>query len=94
MVADTLAIVRRLEAVGVDRDVAEAHAAAIQTAVDDRQDHLATTADLARVESRIAALEASIEGRFAVLEARLTWRMIGLQIAAVGLIIAGLKFIS
>ncbi len=71
--ADVPAIVHRLEAAGDDRDVAGAHVAAIQTAVDDRREHLATKADL---------------------EARLTWRMIGLQIAAVGLIIAGLKFIA
>ncbi|MDE2988512.1 MAG: DUF1640 domain-containing protein [Chloroflexota bacterium] len=73
--ADTLAIVRRLEAAGIDRATAEAHADAIQTAVDERQEHLATKADLA------------------VMEARLTWRMIGLQVAGAGLIIAALKLI-
>lgn len=84
--ADTLAIVHRLEAAGVERDVAEAHAAAIQTAVDDRQEHLATKADLAR-------LEAAVEVRLAAVEARLTWRMVGLQVAIGGLIVAALKLI-
>ena len=77
--ADTLAIVHRLEAAGVDRAVAEAHATAIQTAVDDRQEHLATKADL--------------EVRLAAMEARLTWRMVGLQVGVGGLIIAVLKLI-
>lgn len=82
MAADTLAIVHRLEAAGVERDVAEAHAAAIQTAVDDRQEHLATKADLAVLKTDIAAMEA-----------RLTWRMVGLQIAIGGLIVAALKLL-
>ncbi len=51
--ADTLAIVRRLEAAGVDRATAQAHADAIQTAVDERQENLATTADLAALEARL-----------------------------------------
>ncbi len=84
--ADTLAIVRRLEAAGVDRAMAEAHAEAIQTAVDDRQEHLATKADLARVE-------ANMEVRLAAMEVRLTWRMVGLQVGVGGLIIAILKFL-
>ncbi len=80
--ADTLAIVRRLEAVGVDRDVVEAHADAIQTVTDERREHLATKADLARVEARIDALEV-----------RLTWRMVDLQFATAGVIVAALKLI-
>ena len=76
----------QLEAAGVDRDVAEARAAASQTAVDDRQEHVATKADLAHVE-------AAMEVRLAAMEARLTWRMVGLQIAIGGLIVAALKFI-
>ena len=84
--ADTLAIVRRLEAAGVDRAMAEAHAEAIQTAVDDRQEHLATKADLARVE-------ANMEVRLAAMEVRLTWRMVGLQVGVGGLIIEILKFL-
>ncbi len=79
MAADTLAIVHLLEAAGVERSVAEAHAAAIQTAVDHHQDHLATKADL--------------EVRLAAMEARLTWRMVGLQVGVGGLIIAVLKFV-
>ena len=48
--------------------------------------HLATKADLAGVN-------AAMEVRLAVMGARLTWRMVGLQIAGAGLIIAGLKLI-
>ncbi len=84
--ADTLAIVRRLEKAGVDRRMAEAHADVIQAAVDSRQEHLVTKADLARVES-------GMEVRLAAMETRLTWRMIGLQIGVGGLIIAVLKLI-
>ena len=79
MAADTLAIVRLLEAAGVDRGVAEAHATAIQHAVDDRQEHLAA--------------KAGLEVRLAAMEARLTWRMVGLQFGVGGLIVAVLKFI-
>ncbi len=86
MAADTLAIVHLLEAAGVERSVAEAHAAAIQTAVDHRQEHLAKKANL---EVRLAAMEA----RLVAMETRLTWRMAGLQVGVGGLIVTVLKFI-
>ena len=86
MVADTLAIVRRLEEAGVNRGMAEAHADVIQAVIDNREENLATKADLARVE-------ANMEVRLAAMEARLTWRMVGLQIAIGGLIVAALKLL-
>lgn len=79
--ANTLAVGRRLEVAGVDRAMTEAHADAIQTAVDDRKEHLSTKADLAVLKTDIAAMEA-----------HLTWRMVGLLIGG-GLIIAILKFL-
>ncbi len=64
--ADTLAIVRRLEEAGVDRHMAEAHADVIQAAVDDRHENLATKADLARVEAsltwRMIGLQVGVGG--------------------------------
>ena len=73
---DTLADFRRLGTAGVDRDMAETHDDAIQTAVDDRQENQATKADIALLQTNIAAMEA-----------RLTWRMVGLQIGFGGMII-------
>ncbi len=50
---DTLAAARDLEAAGVERVQAEAHAAAIRTAVESTRSDLATQADLAALEVRL-----------------------------------------
>ena len=49
---DTLAIARKLEAAGVDRGQAEAHAEAINESVVIRYSELATKADLERFPTR------------------------------------------
>ena len=49
---DTLAIVQKLEAAGVDRKQAEAHAEALH----DSQARLATKADIARLDNKIETM--------------------------------------
>ena len=49
---DTLAIVQKLEAAGVDRKQAEAHAEALH----DSQARLATKADIARLDNKIETI--------------------------------------
>jgi len=50
---DTLTAARELEAAGVERRQAEAHAAALRNAVDSTRSDLATKADLAALEIRL-----------------------------------------
>jgi hypothetical protein len=92
MTIDTLEYVKRLEAAGVPRPQAEAHAQAMRDTV---APQLATKADLdllgTKLEARMDALEARLEGRMNALEARtaavesrlgmLQW-MVGLNMAA------------
>ena len=68
-VFDTLSAARKLEAAGVERRQAEAHAEALREAVSADRDEIATKADL---DAKIAALEA-----------RLTWRLVGTAAAIV-----------
>ena len=66
---DTLTTARELEAAGVERRQAEAHAEALRRAVSADRDELATKADL--------------DAKLAALEARLTWRLVGIAAAIV-----------
>lgn len=78
MSIDTLEYVKELEAAGVDRKQAEAHAKALRAAI---VDDLATKQDLAAATQ---SLEAQFERRFQSIEARLqllTW-MVGFNLAA------------
>jgi len=85
---DTLAAARDLEAAGVERPQAEAHAAALRTAIESTRSDLATKADM---HSAIAALENRlVEG-----EIRLVKRGIGLALGVAGLtaavVLAGVR---
>ena len=73
---DTLTTARELEAAGVERRQAEAHAEALRRAVSADRDEFATKADLAGVRDVLRADLAS-------LEARLTWRLVGIAAANV-----------
>ena len=57
---DTLAVARDLEAAGVDRRQAEAHAEALRQAVSAGRDELATGADIARIDGSIAAVRTEL----------------------------------
>lgn len=87
---DTLAAVRDLEAAGVERRQAEAHAATMRAAIESTRGDLATKADLAEFRS---VRKADI----ATLEIRLIKRGIGIALGAAGLavavILAALRFV-
>jgi hypothetical protein len=89
MTIDTLEYVKKLEAAGVERKLAEAHAEALREAV---AREVATKADVdagvLRLDNRIDAsaqgLRAELETRFQRIEAKLqllTW-MVGFNLAA------------
>ena len=78
MTIDTLEYVKKLEAAGLDRKLAEAHAEALREAV---TKEVATKADVDAAGNR---LESQFEQRFQKIEARLqllTW-MVGFNLAA------------
>ena len=79
---DTLTTARELEAAGVERRQAEAHAEALRRAVSADRDEFATKADLAGVRDELRA-------DLAALEAWLTWRLVGIAAA----IVAAVKLI-
>ena len=72
MTIDTLAYAQKLEAAGVDRNHAEAHAAAMR-------DHV-----LPQIATKADILE---------LRHDLTWRMLGIAVAANGVLFALLRFV-
>jgi hypothetical protein len=69
MTIDTLEYVKKLEAAGVDRKAAEAHAEALRAAI---EDELATKADILRLETSIHRLEANTKADILRLEARIS----------------------
>lgn len=76
---DTIAAVRRLEDAGLSRDAAEAITAGDLAASGAGHDALVTKADM--------------EAGLAALEARMTWRIVGLVIAANALLVAAVKLL-
>ena len=76
---DTLAAARDLEAAGVERRQAEAHAEALRVAVESTRGDLATKADL--------------RAEIAQLETRLIKWGIGIALGAAGLAVAGIKLL-
>ncbi len=76
---DTIAAVRRLEDAGLSREAAEAITSGDLEASGAGHDALATKADL--------------EAGLAALEARMTWRIVGLVIAANALLVAAVKLL-
>ena len=76
---DTIAAVRRLEDAGLSREAAEAITVGDLEAAGAGRDALVTRADL--------------QAGLAELEARMTWRIIGIVIAANALLLAAFKLI-
>ena len=86
---DTLAVVQKLEAAGVERKQAEAHAEALR----DSQARLATKDDIARLEAKIDTMATKTD--LAELRAEIyramwiqTGAIIGTIIAASGIVVA------
>ena len=90
---DTLVIARSLEAAGIERRQAEAHAEALRQVADANRGELATRADL---KAEIVAIKADFKAEIAALEARLTNRLYGVVLTAVianGLFAAAIKLL-
>ena len=71
---DTLRIARNLEAAGVERRQAEAHAEALRVVADASREDLATKGDIAMLGAKIERLEGRVdglEGRIDGLEGRI-----------------------
>jgi hypothetical protein len=68
MTIDTLDYVKKLEAAGVDRHAAEAHAEALRAAI---EDELATKADIQRLEANTKAAIHRLEASISRLEAKI-----------------------
>ena len=83
---DTLAAAEALEAAGMEPRQAKACAAQLREAANAGQDALATKADL-------SSLRQATQADLSALEARLTWRIVGLVIAANALLVAAVKLI-
>ena len=79
---DTAAIVRDLEAAGVERRQADAIAEGMRRAAAAGQDELVTKADVASLRAEIAQLETRL----------IKWG-IGLALGAAGLAVAGIKLL-
>ena len=84
---DTLTTARELEAAGVERRQAEAHAEALRRAVSADRDEFATKADLAGVRDELRADLAGLEARMY----RALWIqaavLIGTQLAIAGFVV-------
>jgi len=99
MTIDTLEYVKKLEAAGVDRMQAEAHAEALRASI---EDELATKADIQRLEASTKAdiqrLEATTRTDILRLEARIDTRISELRaeimkyMVAQTFVIAGIVF--
>ena len=84
---DTLTTARELEAAGVERRQAEAHAEALRRAVSADRDEFATKADLAGVRDELRTDLAGLEARMY----RALWiqaaALIGTQLAIAGFVV-------
>ena len=83
---DTLRVARDLEAAGVDRRQAEAHAEALRQAATADRDELATKMDLDTLEARMNARFEALEGRM--------YRMFWIQGGAIVAIMTALKLLG
>ena len=80
-----LAAARALEAAGVERGQAEAHAEALRQAATADRDEFATKADLDNLRSQLHADLAGLEGRM--------YRALWLQGAGIVAVLAALRFL-
>ena len=87
---DSLGYVRRLEEAGVERRVAEAQAEVVRDFI---LEGVATKADIELLRTDMRAMEERFDGKLDVLEQRMTVKLGGMLIAAVGLALAGVRFV-
>ncbi|MDE0456050.1 MAG: hypothetical protein OXI15_02045 [Chromatiales bacterium] len=80
---DTHAIARTLTDAGAQPKLADAITAAVRDAAD-RDDHVTSE----QLRTGLATLEARIDARIATIEAPLTWRFAGATLAQTGVILA------
>ena len=80
---DTLVIARSLEAAGIERRQAEAHAEALRQVADANRGELATRTDLKAEIAAVRAEIAAVRAEIAALEALLTNRLYGVVLTAV-----------
>ena len=90
---DTLRAARDLEAAGVERKQAEAHAEALRQAATADRDELATGADLDNLASRLEAGIADLRAAVASVEGRI-YRALWIQGGVIVAIPAGLKLLA
>ena len=90
MTIDTLEYVKRLEAAGVDRKAAEAHAEALRGAI---EDELATKTDIIRLESRMSEVKTELEAKIAELKAVIMKYMVAQTFVIAGIVFALLRYL-
>ena len=89
MAFDTLGYAKHLEQAGVERRQAEAHAEAMNQYL---RPELATKADLAALEQRIAQRFTTQVQRFERLIPQTQWQTLGIMAALLGILFALLRF--
>jgi len=90
MTIDTLEYVKRLEAAGVDRKAAEAHAEALRGAI---EDELATKTDIIRLESRMSEVKTELEAKISELKAEIMKYMVAQTFVIAGIVFALLRYL-
>ena len=85
---DTLAAAEALEQAGATPKLAKAHAAQLRSAAEAARGELATRADLAELKAATKADIAELKAELKADLNSLTWRMIGLVVAANGVMAA------
>jgi hypothetical protein len=90
MTIDTLDCVKKLEAAGVDRKAAEAHAEVLRGAI---AEELATKADISRLEAGISHLEAKIDTKSSELRAEIMKYMIAQTFVMIGVFFTLLRLV-
>jgi hypothetical protein len=108
MTIDTLEYVKKLEAAGVDRRAAEAHAEALRASIEDelatKSDivrlEASTKSDILRLEAKISEFKTELESKIATLEskfsdfrAEMMKYLIAQTFVIIGVVFALLRFV-
>ena len=91
LIFDTLRVVRDLEAAGVDRKQAEAHAETLRLAITANREDLATKGDISSVRADISSVRTDISGiRAELVTIRWAIGLLAAFVFAIGLRVFGL----
>ena len=91
LIFDTLRVVRDLEAAGVDRKQAEAHAETLRHAITANREDLATKGDISSVRADISSVRTDISGiRAELVTIRWAIGLLAAFVFAIGLRVFGL----